>query len=85
MRNIIIESKGVEKLLSNLKISKAVGPDIIPKIFLKSCASELSVGLDSIFQYSLDTGTLPMDWRNANTSPVFKKGGRHQAENYLSP
>ena len=27
MRNIIIESKGVEKLLSNLKTSKAVGPD----------------------------------------------------------
>ena len=23
-----------------------------------------------------------MDWRNANISPVFKKGDRHQAENY---
>ena len=82
MRNIIIESKGVEKLLSNLKTSKAVGPDIIPNIVLKTCASELSVGLGSIFQYSLDTGTLPMDWRDANISPVFKKGDRHQAENY---
>ena len=55
MRNIIIESKGVEKLLSNLKTSKAVGPDIIPYIVLITCASELSVGLGSIFQYSLDT------------------------------
>ena len=83
MRNIIIESKGVEKLLSNLKTSKAVGPDIIPNIVLKSCAGELSVGLgSSIFQYPLDTGTLPMDWRDANISPVFKKGDRHQAENY---
>ena len=74
--------KGVEKLLSNLKTSKAVGPDIIPNIVLKTCASELSVGLGSILKYSLDTGTLPMDWRGANISPVFKKGDRHQAENY---
>ena len=59
-----------------------MGPDIIPNIVLKTCASELSVGLGSIFQYSLDTSTLPMDWRDANISAVFKKGDRHQAENY---
>ena len=38
--------------------------------------------LSAIFQYSLDTGTLPLDWRNANVTPVFKKGDRHLAENY---
>ena len=40
------------------------------------------MGLSTIFQYSIDTGSLPSDWRDANISPGFKKGGRHLAENY---
>ena len=82
MDKIVIDSKGVEKLLSNLKTSKSVGPDSIPNLVLKSCAKELSVGLSTIFQFSIDTGSLPTDWRDANISPVFKKGDRHLAENY---
>ena len=35
-----------------------------------------------LFQLSLDSGTLPDDWTNANVSPIFKKGDRHRAENY---
>ena len=72
------------KLLKNINIHKAMGPDGIPNILLKTCAEELSFGLtcSAIFQYSLDTGTLPLDWRNANITPVFKKGDRHLAENY---
>ena len=35
-----------------------------------------------LFQTSLNTGTLPQDWTDANVAPVFKKGDRHQAENY---
>ena len=82
MDKIVIDSKGVEKLLSNLKNSKSVGPDYIPNLVLKSCAKELSVGLSTIFQFSIDTGSLPTDWRDANVSPVFKKGDRLLAENY---
>ena len=77
-----IEKKGVLKLLTNLKTSKAMGPDSIPNIVLKTCAEELAQGLRDVFQFSLDTGTLPQDWRNANISPVFKKGDRHLPENY---
>ena len=77
-----IEKKGVLKLLTNLKTSKAMGPDSTPNIVLKTCAEELAQGLRDVFQFSLDTGTLPQDWRNANISPVFKKGDRHLPENY---
>ena len=66
MDEIVIDSKGVEKLLSNLKTSKSVGPDTIPNLVLKSCARELSVGLSTIFQFSIDTGLLPTDWRDVN-------------------
>ena len=82
MDEIVIDNKGVEKLLSNLKTSKSTGPDSIPNLVLKTCATELSMGLSTIFQYSIDTGSLPSDWRDTNISPVFKKGDRHLAENY---
>ena len=59
-----------------------MGPDCIPNIVLKTCAKELSSGLRDIYQHSIDTGTLPNDWRNTFISPLFKKGDRHQAENY---
>ena len=77
-----IDRNGVMKLLKNINIHKAMGLDGIPNILLKTCAEELSFGLSAIFQYSLDTGTFPLDWRNANVTPVFKKGDRHLAENY---
>ena len=59
-----------------------MGPDGIPIILLKTCAKEISYGLNATFQYSLDKGTLPLDWQNAYVTPVFKKGDRHMAENY---
>ena len=82
MDEIVIDSNGVEKLLSNLKTFKSVGPDSIPNLVLKSCAKELSVGLSTIFQFSIGTGSLPTEWRDANISHVFKKGDKHLAENY---
>ena len=77
-----IDRKGVLKILKNINIHKAMGPDRIPNILLKTCAEEISYGLSAIFQYSLDTGTLPLNCQNANVTPVFKKGDRHLAENY---
>jgi hypothetical protein len=39
IRPIIIDQKGLEKLLTNINPSKASGPDNIPKRILKECAS----------------------------------------------
>ena len=75
-------SIGVEKLLDNINIHKASGPDKIPNIILKTCSKEISPALANIFQQSLDTGTLPNDWKNSNISPILKKGNKHMASNY---
>ena len=82
MDDIVITVAGVLKLLQDINVNKAMGPDSIPNKVLKECASELSHGIAKLFQYSLDTGTLPLDWRNANITPVFKKRNRHLPENY---
>ena len=80
--HLYITSEGVEKLLRGINPSKAQGPDRIPNLVLKTCAVQLAPGLATIFQRSVDAGTLPSDWRSANIAPVFKKGDVHLAENY---
>ena len=44
-----IDRNGVMKLLKNINIHKAMDPDGILNILLKTCAEELSFGLSSIF------------------------------------
>ena len=82
IENITISIEGVEKLLDNINIHKASGPDKVPNIILKTCSKEISPALANIFQQSLHTGTLQNDWRNANISPIFFKGNKHMASNY---
>ena len=82
MPEIKIKIEGVEKLLKSIKVSKAIGPDGIRNQALKLAAHELAPILTFIFQQSLDTGTLPLDWRRANICPIFKKGATTDPANY---
>ena len=77
-----ITTKGAEKQLSTLIISKASGPDQIPNIFLKQTAKESASVLAALFTQSLQTGNLPDDWLSANVSPIFKKVHKGLASNY---
>ena len=77
-----ITSKGVAELLKKVNPGKASGPDNIPNRVLKECAEQLAPSFTCIFQLSVDSGELPVEWLNANISCIFKKGDKHQAENY---
>ena len=81
---LTIRENGVEQLPQDTNPSKASGPDGIPNCILKECASQIAPSLTVIFQKSIDTGTLPEYWLNANISCVYKKGDKHAAENYRS-
>jgi hypothetical protein len=82
MPTINISRNGILKQLQNLKENKASGPDSIPPRVLKAAANPVSFCLERIFQASLSTGTVPQDWKQANITPVFKKGERFKASNY---
>ena len=82
MENIQVNAEGVKKLLLDLKVDKATGPDSIPAFILKTASDELAPILTRIFQLSLETGDVPHDWRQAWVVPIFKKGERHLASNY---
>ena len=73
---------GVEKLLKNLDPSKASGPDGISPRVLKEAAVELAPPLALLYQASLNSGVVPVDWREAIVIPVFMKGEKYKAENY---
>ena len=72
----------VSQLLKDLPVNKAAGSDDITPRLLKESAKEIAPVLASIFQQSLDEGTLLNDWLVANITPLFKKGNKSVPGNY---
>ena len=70
------------KLLKELRLQKALGPDSITATILKTCAEQVATLLQLIIQKSLDTGELPLDWQKASVTPIFKTGSRSDPANY---
>ena len=79
---INVDAKGIHILLKDLKHHKATGTDTIPARLLKSATDELAPGLAHLFQISIDNGKIPLDWKTALVTPVFKKGNRSDPRNY---
>ena len=79
---LIIQEKGVKKLLDSQDPHKASGPDQITPRFLKEMAPSITPALTLIFQASFDQGQVPEDWKRANVTPLFKKGDKSKATNY---
>ena len=80
--SIKISPEGVLKLMQNININKATGPDDIPGKLLQICASELYIPFSILFQKSIDSGTVPDEWKPAHIFPLFKKGDRSSPANY---
>lgn len=80
--NILITPQMVEKKINKLNQYKTPGPDEIPARILKVVSDELVQPLTNIFNASLDSGNLPVDWKIANVTPIFKKGQPELPSNY---
>jgi len=82
LKEIKIESFMVFNKLIKLKEGKAPGDDGLVPLFLKKVASEICYPLADIFNSSLEEGVVPLDWRIANVTPIYKKGSRQDPGNY---
>ena len=72
-----IKSK-IDKLLA----TKSPGPDrFLPRV-LKEVRDEITPHLSKIFNKSMGTGCVPSDWREAEVTPIFKKGDKSLPSNY---
>ena len=72
----------VYNVIKELNLGKSFGPDEMHPRFLFELKDEISKPLAFIFEQTLQQGSLPIDWRNAFVSPIFKKGAKNKAENY---
>ena len=80
MQDFDISKAEVAKFLSNLNVTKAAVPDAIRPIVLKELSQVVAPVITVIFQTSLDSGTVPIDWKKAQVCPVFKKGNKTQTD-----
>ncbi len=72
----------VEKLLLKLDTNKANGTDGIKPRVLKECAPAFSIVLSKIFTKSMQIGQVPLHWKEANITPIHKKGSKLNPANY---
>ena len=82
MPDIEISLNCVLKLLNNLKPGKAAGQDCIQPILQTELRVELSPIIKVIFERSLETSKLPVNWFRANITPIFLKGDKSLAASY---
>ena len=79
---ISCEDDEVFRILSTLDGSKAVGIDGISPLFLRHCAVALTPPLTRLFNLSLSSHSLPLEWRTRLVKPIFKSGDKCNVVNY---
>ena len=77
-----IPEEDVSSLLASLDPSKSPGPDSVPTLVLKECASELAPSVCKLFNLSIETGIVPSEWKIALVFPVHKKGKNEEVTKY---
>ena len=77
-----IEEETVIKYLKSLKIDKSPGMDELHPRLLKEIAESIAKPLCIIFNQSVNSKSVPIDWKNAMISAIFKKGNKSVAKNY---
>jgi Reverse transcriptase (RNA-dependent DNA polymerase) len=82
LKDIDIREQDVRSKLESLKVNKSPGPDDIHPKLLYELRNELVSPLTNMFNISIKSGEIPQDWKDANVSPLFKKGSKNKPENY---
>ena len=72
----------VKTMLKSLQLGKATGPDAINNRVLKELAKPLSFPLSDLSNFSLTCGKVPLIWKVANVTPIFKKDDPSVVSNY---
>ena len=77
-----ITRKDIALAIDNMKDRLTRTPEGIPSYFIKRCFQTLAEPLHLIFNHSLKSSDIPIQWKQAIVVPVFKKGSRNNAKNY---
>ena len=80
--DITVKEHEVLKLMKELDVRKAMGPDGVAGWILKECADQLVKPVYNIIRHTLDKGELPLEWKRANIVPIYKGGDKEDPLNY---
>ena len=70
-------------IMSKMKPNKAPGIDNFNSSMLREVSSAIASPLCEIFNGSIEMGEVPLDWKKANVTPIYKnKGTKSQPCNY---
>ena len=72
LHNIFLTPKMVKKIIMNLDLSKASGPDCIPVVILNNCEPEPFSILTELFNKCLKESCFPDCWKVLSVVPVLK-------------
>ena len=79
--DVLITPAIVREKLCKLHLNKACGTDGFHVNILRN-VPDYDVPLSMLFNSSLHEGLIPQDWKDANITPLFKKGSRLSPNNY---
>ena len=68
--------------LKNIKNHSSAGPDGITAWMLQTFAEEVAPSVASLFNLSIKTGKIPVDWKLSNIVPIPKDSSKHEVGSY---
>ena len=68
--------------INNMKENMSPGVDGIAPKLLKETVEQMCTPLAHVFNMSLQEGIVPLEWKEANIIPLFKKGSRNKSVDY---
>ena len=78
----MIQVETVRELLLHLDCHKSVGPDGLHPRVLRKLAGVIAELFSAIYQRCWLSGEVPVDWRLADVTPIYKKGCKEDPGNY---
>ena len=85
LHDISVTPKMVKKVIMNLDLSKASGPNCIPIVVLRNWEPELSYILAELFNKYLKESCFPDCWKISSVVPVFKNVGERSTAKIYRP
>ena len=78
---LFVTPEMIAKKIKTMKDNRPPGVDGIPQKLLTEIVEQIST-LAILFNLSLEEGIVRSEWKEANITPLFKRGSRNKPDNY---
>ena len=82
LESVNLDPAKILTIICAFDVSKAHGWDDVSVRMVKICDESLVKRLFNVFQFSLETGNFPSNWKRGNIVPVHKKDNKDLINNY---